>query len=134
MTAEAKSAPKPADMVANYIRLRDYKTAANEEFKKSMEKVNVAMAKLEAQLLTHLEQTGADSVACPQGTVYRNTQYSATVEDRDAFHNWAKETEQWDALDIKANKTFVRDYAEKHGEIPPGVKFSSMHTVGVRRK
>lgn len=124
---------KPAEMVANYIRLRDYKKAADEEFKKSMEKVNTAMEKLEGQMLTHLEETGANSIACDQGTVYRNTQYSATVEDRDAFRAWVVQTQEWEAVDLKANKTYVKESASEKGEIPPGVKFTQMHTVGVRR-
>lgn len=124
---------KPAEMVANYIRLRDYKKAADEEFKKSMEKVNLAMGKLEAQMLEHLNESGANSIACDQGTVYRNTQYSATVEDRETFRNWVITNEEWEAVDLKANKTFVKDYANEKGEVPPGVKFTQMHTVGVRR-
>jgi hypothetical protein len=133
MTAEAKPMT-PADMVSHYIRLRDYKKAADEEYKKSMERVNQAMDKLESQLLAHLQETGAQSLACAQGTVYRNTQYSASVESRDTFMEWVlADPERLEALDVKANKTFVKDMANEKGEVPPGVKFTQMHTVGVRR-
>lgn len=135
MTAEAKPAMKPADMVASYIRLRDYKKQADDEYKKSMEKVNQAMEKLEGQMLNHLNESGADSIACGAGTVYRNTQYSASVENRDQFIEWVlAKPERLEALDVKANKTFVKDMASDAGEVPPGVKFTQMATVGVRRK
>lgn len=134
MNAQVKPAMTPAEMVANYIRLRDYKKAADDEYKKSMEKVNSAMEKLEGQLLQHLDAAGAQSLACDKGTVYRNTQVSATVEDRNAFRDWVLQTENWEAVDLKANKTFVRQLAEDEGVVPPGVKYTQMHTVGVRRK
>lgn len=123
----------PAQKVAAYIKLRDHIKQAKEEFEKSIEKPKLAMAKLEADLLDDLNNSGADSIAAKGiGTVYRNTQYSATVEDRDAFIKFVNEA-GWDAVDLKANKSFVREYVEEKGEIPPGVKFTQVATVGVRR-
>ena len=129
----AAAVQTPAEKVQFYIRLRDHKKASDEEYKKSMERVNAAMDKLEAELLQILIDTGADSLACPNGTVYRNTQVSATVEDREAFLNYVMQNGEFEALDVKANKSFVRNMAEQNGEVPPGVKYTSMHTVGVRR-
>lgn len=122
----------PAELVAIYIGLRDAKKAAEAEFKKSMERTNQGMEKLEGILLTKLEELGADSLACDAGTVYRNTQHSATVQDRAAFREWVESTGKWDAVDLKANKVAVRELLEA-GEEVPGVKFTSVHTVGVRR-
>lgn len=128
------AAMTPADMVDAYIRLRDHKKAADDEFKKSMEKVNLAMEKLEGKMLEFLQTSGGDSIKCKAGTVYRNTQYSASVDNRDAFLKWIEETGNSEALDVKANKTFVKEFVTNTGgDIPPGVKFTQMHTVGVRR-
>ena len=120
------------ELVANYIRLRDYKKKAEDEFKKSMERVNSAMDKLATQALAHMAETGADSIATPAGTVYRNTQWSATVQDKPAFLDFVKESGEWDALDVRANKTYVRAAADE-GKLVPGVTLSSISTVGVRR-
>lgn len=124
---------RPDEMVSNYIKLRDYKQRANDEFKSSMAKVNLAMEKLEATLLDHLNQTGGTSLACDGGTVYKNMQYSATVKDQPAFLKWVREHNEWDALDLKANKTFVKSMAEETGAVPPGINFTQLQTVGVRR-
>lgn len=124
----------PAEKVAAYIKLRDFKKNAEDEFKKSMERPNAAMDKIEAELLDELNKTGADSISCPQGTVYKNTQVSTTVEDRITFLKWLRAGGEWDAADIKGNKTFIKEYAEKNGELPPGVKMTQMATVGIRRK
>lgn len=123
----------PAQKVAAYIKFRDYKKAAEDEFKKSMSKVVQAMDKLEAELLDTLNQSGANSLSCDEGTVYRNMQLSATVENRDDFLGHVRNTGLWEALDVKANKTFIKEYMEANGTVPPGLKVTQMATVGVRR-
>lgn len=123
----------PAEMTATYIMLRDRKKAADDAHKASLEKLVAAMAKLEGLLLDHLNTTGANSLASDAGTVYRSTQLSATVDNRDAFLQYVQDNSLWDALDVKANKTFVRDFIDKNGSAMPGVKVSEMATVGVRR-
>lgn len=122
----------PAELVSIYIGLRDAKKAAEAEFKKSMERTNQGMEKLEGLLLMKLAELGADSLACPEGTVYRNTQHSATVQDRATFREWVETTGNWDVVDLKANKVAVRELLEAGTEVP-GVKFTSVQTVGVRR-
>lgn len=123
----------PAQKVAAYIKLRDYKKAAEDEFKLSLQRTVDAMEKLEAEMLDHLNQTGANSLACDDGTVYKNTQMSATVENREAFKDYCVQNDLWEAMDIRANKTFVREFMEKTGTPLPGVKVTTIATVGVRR-
>lgn len=122
-----------AQKVARYIRLRDHKKAADEEYKKSMERVNKAMEVLASELHAHLLESGADHIGCEAGTVYLKTELSCTVENREAFLEFLQGNEEWDALDVKANKTFVKELMEKGEELPPGVKVSQFQTVGVRR-
>lgn len=123
----------PAERVAAYIRLRDYKKAAEEEFKKSLKRVNDAMEKLEGELLNDLNASGANSLSCDAGTVYKNTQLSATVENREVFREYVVKHDLWEAMDIKANKTFVKEFMEREGTPLPGVKVTQIATVGVRR-
>jgi hypothetical protein len=122
-----------AEKVKQYIRLRDHKRAADEEFKKSMERVNQAMKVLESELHEELIKTGADHIGCETGTVYLKEELSCTVEDRDAYLEYCVNHEEWDALDVKANKTFVRELMNKGETLPPGVKVSTFQTVGIRR-
>ncbi len=123
----------PAQMVAAYIKLRDFKKSAEDAFKKSLARTNDAMDKLEALMLEHLNTTGANNLSCDAGTVYKNTQMSATVENRDAFREWVLQGNLWDAVDLKANKTFVREYMEEQQAEIPGLKVTQIHTVGIRR-
>lgn len=123
----------PAEQVAAYIRLRDFKKSADDEFKKSMTKVITAMDKLEAELLDNLNKTGANSLSCDSGNVYKVMHLSATVENRDAFLTHVRTTGLWEAIDLKANKTFVKDYMEENQMPIPGLKVTQVATVGVRR-
>src|SRR5574342_136288 len=103
----------PAAMVEMYIKLRDYKRAAEDEFSKSMERTRMGMEKLESMILAHLNNTGLDNIKCDAGTAYRKTDYSATVKDREAFLKFIQESGLWDLLDARANKKFVREYTEQ---------------------
>lgn len=124
----------PGQATEMYIKLRDTKKQKDDAHKKSLEKLVAAMDKIEAGLLEYLNASGANSIASDAGTAYKQTQVSATIEDKEKFKQFVIETEQWDALDIKANKTFVKDYMEENQEVPPGVKVSQMDTVGVQRR
>lgn len=121
-------------MVESYVRLRDHKEAAEKEFKKGMERVVAGMGKLEALMLKHLQDTGGTSLACKgTGTVYIKTRESATVKDREAFLEFIVKNDLWIGLDARANKPFIKQYMDQHGAEVPGVKWSAIQQVGVRR-
>jgi hypothetical protein len=123
----------PAELVEAYIKLRDKKEAAQEEFKKSLESTNQVMEMLEGVLLQKLDELGVDSLSAKGiGTVYRNSKDSATVEDKQAFREYIEESGDLAVLDLKANKTVARDRANS-GSPVPGVKFTSIVSVGIRR-
>jgi len=124
----------PGQATEAYIKLRDMKKQKDDEHKESLKKLVAAMDKIEAGILEFLQTSGANSIASDAGTAYKSTQLSATVEDKELFMAFVKETDQYEALDVKANKTFVKDYMEENQEVPPGVKVSQMATIGVQRK
>jgi hypothetical protein len=124
----------PADMIAMYIKLRDHIKQAQDEFEKSLERPKAGMKKLESMLLDHLNTNKLDNLAAKGiGTAYRNTSHSATVEDREAFKAFMESNDAWALADIRANKKTCREAVEKGVEVP-GVKLTSVVTVGVRRK
>jgi hypothetical protein len=58
---------------------------------------------------------------------------TATVKDRDAFFKFALQTRNLEVMDIKANKRVVKELQEKNGVAVPGVKFTEIISIGVRR-
>lgn len=122
-----------ADRIEAYIRLRDFKKKKEDAFKAQMKPCNDAMDTLENMLLADLDASGVESFRCTGGTAYKTTQMSVSVDNRDAFLECVKSQELWEALDVKANKTFVKEYMEQQGQPIPGLKITQVLTVGVRR-
>jgi hypothetical protein len=50
-----------------------------------------------------------------------------------AFWTYVVSQGDFDMVDKKANPTAVAEYIEKNKSPPPGVNFSVMETIGVRR-
>lgn len=124
----------PGQATEAYIKLRDKKKEKDEAHKESLKTLVAAMDRIEAGLLEFINASGANSIASDAGTAYKAVQTSATVEDKAAFLAFVKSTDQFEALDVKANKTFVKDYMEENEEVPPGLKVSQIQTIGVQRK
>lgn len=120
--------------IAQYVGLRDKIKALDDAHKEKMKPFREMLETLGGVLLDHLKNIAADSVATPSGTVYKTVKNSASIADGTAFWHYVSTNEEWDLIDKKANVSAVMDYIEAHNSPPPGVNFSSMVTVGVRRK
>ncbi len=120
------------ERVANYVRLRDHKKAADAEFKKSMERVNAAMKKLEGLLMKDIKDSGGNSLSGAAGTVYTTTKSTASVKDRDAFLRFVFTTKNLEVLDVRANKAIVRELNQA-GTVVPGVNYTEQKVIGVRK-
>lgn len=121
-----------ATKIANYIKLRDHKKEADEEFKKSMERVNAAMLKLENQLLEEMENSGTDSIKAKGiGTAYIRTVTNLSTKDTDALFKWAVKSRELGALDIRGNKTVIGELFDK-GTVVPGVELTKTRLLGIR--
>ena len=120
------------ERISNYVRLREHKKKADAEFKRSMERVNAAMQKLEGELMKDIDASGGDSLSGPEGTVYTTTKSTASVKDRDAFLAFVFSTKNLEVLDVRANKAIVRELGTA-GTVVPGVKYTECKVIGVRK-
>lgn len=119
--------------IETYIQLRDYKEKANAEFKKDMERVNKAIEKLDVAILKELQDSGQTSSACKGvGTAYIRTVTNMKTEDRNALLKYALSEKNLDLLDIRPNRTAIKEKLEK-GESVPGVKVTQTNLIGVKR-
>ena len=125
-------ATKLSTKVEQFIKLRDHKTKAKKAFDDSMSRINEAIDKLEGEILAKLQEEGLQNAKSPVGTAYINKMASCTVNDRDAFEEWAEVTGNRGAMDIRANKKVIRELLAE-GEEVPGVSFNERVTIGVRR-
>ena len=121
------------DIVAAYVRLRDQKAELKAQQAEAMKPYDEALAKLEAEALQILSDTGVESMKTSAGTVYKSVATSATVQDKSAFMDYIREHLAFDLLDVRANKTAVQDFVTENQDTPPGVIIRREMKVGFRR-
>jgi hypothetical protein len=122
-----------SQLIETYLKLRDHKEKANTEFKKDMERVNQAMEKIENSLLKTLLDTGQTSTTSKGiGTAYIRRATNIKTEDRNALLKYALGERNLDLLDVRPNRTAVKEKIEK-GESVPGVKITQTNLVSIKR-
>src|SRR5262245_31036548 len=75
-------------LVSQYIALRNRKEAIEQTPKTELATLKEIMDKLEAKLLSYMQDAKLDHVASPSGTAYRSTRLSATIKDGKAFREY----------------------------------------------
>ena len=120
--------------VDEYIRTRDEIRDIESRHKDELRPYKQKLEELGAVLLEQLQAVGGDGVRTKSGTVYVTEKKSASLADPSLFMDYVIQNSAWDLLDRKANVTAVTDYIAEHNAAPPGVNFSAVLTVGVRRK
>lgn len=131
--------------VSQFVKLRDKIKELKDKHEEELKPYNECKSMLEGVMLEHLNQVGADSVGTSAGTVSRSRKDSATIADMSAFWAWVTINGEFDMVDRKCNVTACREYIQTLEEkakedpsvipmAPPGVSFTSIFTVGVRRK
>lgn len=116
--------------IDNYVKIRDAKDGAKKAFDLETDRMKAALIKLEGVILTKLD--GAESIKTQHGTAYTKNRANCSVKDRDAFYQFALDTDNLGAIDMKANSKAVRELLEA-GTIVPGVNYTETKVVGVRR-
>ncbi len=121
------------DLVERYIQLRDRKAALEKDCKEKTAVLSEAMERCEKIFLAAMNEQGLESLPTKAGVPYKTTKTSATVADPAAYRQWVIDNNAWAALDVKANKTFVKEYKEEHQDLPPGINWFEQIAVNVRR-
>lgn len=121
------------EIVEKYIDLRDRKAGIKKEYDEKVAKIDQVMEKMEAVILKHLEESGAESLRTESGTAYKSNRTSATVADWDAFLAHVQRNEAWELLEHRAAKKAVEEYKAANDDVPPGVNWRSEVVVNIRR-
>jgi hypothetical protein len=120
-------------LVTKYIMARDMKTKLDASHKAKLEPLIAAMDKTEAAILDFFNKHDMDSAKCEAGTAFRASRTSATVNDMDAFLAFVKENDAWHMLERRVAKTSVDEYVTQHNDLPPGISYTKMAALNVRR-
>lgn len=120
--------------VEQYIQLRDIIREKEDAFEKEIKPFKDGLNMLNAVLLNHLNVINADNTGTQHGVVYKTAKASASIEDGKAFWEYVYTRGAFSLLDKRANVNAVADHMKQYGTAPPGVKYSVIQRVGVRRK
>lgn len=121
-------------LVTVYTKIRAKRAEIKKAYEEEDDKLKADLAKIEAVLLNHLNTTNTDAVRTEAGTFYRQQEIIPSASDWQAFYDWIKENDAFDALERRVKKTFVSEYMEAHeGAIPPGVSVYRTFVVRVRK-
>ena len=120
-------------LVEVYIKLRDRRSARKRQYEIEDEGDKTRQEKIESLLLARFNESGAESVRTASGTAFKTTKSSVTCADRQAFFDFVQQHDLFDLLEARPAKTTVEQYAEEHGEYPPGLNVNRVVSISVRR-
>lgn len=122
-----------ASLAAKFVKLRDLMKDIEKKHEEELRPYREAREQLEAVFATVLDAHKVKSMKTEGGTIGSTDRDSATLEDPEAFRLFVTQQGAWDLADIRANAKAVREYAEGTNSLPPGVKFTTMRSISVRR-
>jgi hypothetical protein len=123
-------------VISAYIKTRDLIAEKKRAYEAEVAEMVAMQDKRSKWLLTEIERLGAKGLMSNAGTcsvVYKD---SATVSDRTAYLTWVRA--DWENrqafLDSRANKTAVKALVEGGDVPPPGVNYTKVKDIQIRRK
>lgn len=120
-------------LAAKYIALRDLKAKVKAEMDEKISKVDAAMEKIEAEMMTFLNNSGVESVNTKSGTFFKKTATKSKVADRDVFLHFVLDGGHINFLTNHVSADAVSEYIKEHGAVPPGVDIVREVSISVNR-
>lgn len=126
---------KMSECIAQAVRLRDTLKRADDAHVKKTAAAREYLEQLKAVILAKLEASGEESSKTKEGTAYKSITSSATLADAALFREFIINTQQFDLVDMRANAKAISDWIDTvgKGNLPPGVNYSKIIKVGIRR-
>lgn len=122
-------------VIEKYIETRDAIEAEKKLFDAKVADLKALQENREKWLMGALDKMGATSMKAPHGTVFIDWKDSAVVADAGTFLAWVRE--DWDErntfLENRVSKTAVKQRLEDGQTPPPGINYTKVKDVKVRR-
>lgn len=123
------------DVVAAYIKTRDEIAARKKLLEEELRPLQELQEKRENWLIGEIVRTGLKNLPTKHGTAYITRAESVTVADWDAFFDYVQRGEKWELLEHRAAKVGVLEIMgeERQNPPPPGLNYSALQKIGVRK-
>lgn len=120
-------------VIAAYIATRDRRDEVAKRHKEELAIFTSRMTALEKWLQAQLATQGLQSLKAGNGIAFLKPVTNTSVENWGETLEHVKAKGAYELLTQGVSKTEVLAYIERHGEPPPGVKYSKNFIVQVRR-
>lgn len=125
---------KPADLIAEYIKLRNDMKAHDAQYAELKKAVfDDPMHDIEMKLLDLLNNMSTESIRTKQGTAYKKEFVSITTADPAAWRRHVIGEEAWDLVSFTPAKTAINDLIAETGTLPPGLNRSVFIKVHINK-
>jgi len=130
------SQPVTAEAVISaYIKTRDEIEAKEKAVKAEVAELKAVQEKRAMWLMGTMDKIGATSIKGNAGTCFVDWKDSATVSDAPAFLDWVHS--DWEEnktfLENRVSKTAVKQRLEDGKTPPPGVSYTKVKDIKIRR-
>jgi len=122
------------ELVGAYIVTRDDIDARKKALDLELEELKALQERRESYIKGELDRLGVESFKTAHGTAFVTWKDSATVKDRESFFAWVKENDAFEFFESRVSKTAVKQRLEDGSPPPPGVDYTKVKDVQVRRK
>lgn len=119
--------------ITQYVAIREKKAELDKAHKDKLAPLNKALEQLENLFQKTMDSTGLDSLNGDAGTAYPSTTSSVTVSDKEKFLDYVRQNDLWHLLDVRPAKTAVNAFVEEQEIAPPGVNYTTITKINVRK-
>jgi hypothetical protein len=126
--------PQIAAIIDKYLELRNAVDAINAEAKAKCATMKQAMEGIEAYMMQLSKDTGQTNFGSESGTAFVTTETHCSVADFDQVLKFAQENNMWNIITKGVSKTVVKEYLDKHEQLPPGINWSAHKVIQIRTK
>jgi hypothetical protein len=121
-------------LIEAYVKIRDTRTEAKQEFESKDEAFAKQLKVLELELLEICKAQGADSIKTRAGTAIRTIKSKYWTGDWDSMYNFIRENDAFLLLEKRLHQTNMRQFLDENPDIKPaGLNIDSEYAVTVRR-
>lgn len=121
-------------IIKKYVELRDAIDAVNAEAKKKVAALEEAQETIASVLMKLAKEQGVTSFKTESGTAFVSTKDHVGISDWNRTIEYIEQNKAWNLLNKAVNKTAVKEYIAQHEIPPPGVNYTVMQEIQVRRK
>ena len=123
------------DLSQQYLRLRQKREILKERFLSEDGELEKAMAGIEEQLLTTLNESNSNSMSTNSAVIMRSVRKRYMPTNWDAVYKLIDKHKAYGLLEKRVHNGNMKDFLEEHpDEYPAGLNVDSRYAVTVRRK